>query len=117
MTRWDQSRWPSQWGAGREPVRLPSLSTTALPDEEDWRYQAACAGVDTDLFFPVGVGPEARAQTAQAKAMCARCPVRADCLEFALDTDQQFGVWGGLAEEEREALKKHRSYRLTKEAS
>lgn len=93
------------WGAGQEPVRLPSLSATALPEEDEWRYQAACAGEETDLFFPVGSSPAALAQASAAKKVCARCPVRVTCLEFALATGQA-GVWGGLTEEERRTMKR-----------
>jgi WhiB family redox-sensing transcriptional regulator len=94
------------WGAGQEPVRLPALSATAQPVEEEWRYDAACAGEETDLFFPVGQSADAIIQTSQAKAVCARCPVQTECLTFALDTGQNDGVWGGLAEDERRLLKR-----------
>ncbi len=71
---------------------------------------AACKGADSDLFF----GPDAefvtsrREREAQAKAICAACPVRPDCLTFALDTGQVYGVWGGLNEDERRALRRQR---------
>ncbi|GAA2732409.1 hypothetical protein GCM10010360_18520 [Streptomyces nogalater] len=109
MTSRDESRWPSMWGAGQEPVRLPSLCATAQPVEEEWRYDAACAGEETDLFFPVGTSADALIQTGQAKAVCARCPVRTECLSFALDTGQRDGVWGGLSETERRQLKRSRT--------
>jgi WhiB family redox-sensing transcriptional regulator len=94
------------WGAGQEPVRLPSLSATALPEEDDWRHEAACAGEETDLFFPVGFSPAALAQAHEAKQVCARCPVRLPCLQFALETGQDAGVWGGLTEEQRHTMKR-----------
>jgi WhiB family redox-sensing transcriptional regulator len=97
------------WGAGQEPVRLPSLSSTAQPVEEEWRYDAACAGMEHDLFFPVGQGADALIQTRQAKDVCDRCQVRDACLTFAIDTDQTDGVWGGLSETERRAFKRRRS--------
>jgi WhiB family redox-sensing transcriptional regulator len=100
----DESRWPSPWGAGQEAVRPPSLSATALPEDEEWRHRAACAGNPTNLFFPVGTSRDAIDQTEEAKAVCRPCPVRQACLAFALDTGQSEGVWGGLSEGERRAL-------------
>jgi WhiB family redox-sensing transcriptional regulator len=72
----------------------------------EWRAHAACADVDSRLFFPVGVTGPAVGQIAAAKAVCARCPVRAACLEFAVVTNQEYGVWGGTSEEERRALRR-----------
>lgn len=73
---------------------------------------AACKGEDPDLFFgPFAEFVTARQQReAKAKAICARCPARAECLEFALDTREAYGVWGGMNEDERRAmLRRHRS--------
>jgi WhiB family redox-sensing transcriptional regulator len=69
-----------------------------------WRFHARCADQDPDLFFPVGSSGPALRQTLRAKAVCAQCPVRSECLEWALDTGQPHGVWGGLDEQERESL-------------
>lgn len=71
----------------------------------DWRSHAACRQENPELFYPVGTTGPAVEQTLQAKAVCARCPVWKQCLAWALDTDQQFGVWGGSTEEERKALR------------
>ena len=68
-----------------------------------WRQEAACRDLDTSLFFPASdedAGP--------AKAVCATCPVRELCLEFALITRQDDGVWGGLDETERRRLRRRR---------
>ncbi|MEO7443575.1 MAG: WhiB family transcriptional regulator [Acidimicrobiales bacterium] len=70
---------------------------------QDWRAQAACRNSDVETFFPAtedGTGP--------AKAICATCPVQATCLEWALDTRQDEGVWGGLSESERRRLRRRR---------
>ena len=75
---------------------------------EDWRRAAACKDVDPDLFFPVGVTGPAIEHIASAKAVCATCPVQPDCLEFALTTNQEYGVWGGASEEERRAMRRAR---------
>jgi WhiB family transcriptional regulator, redox-sensing transcriptional regulator len=72
--------------------------------EADWRSRGACLSVDPELFFPLSsVGPAA-GQLTQAKSVCTRCPVRAECLDFALATRQVHGVWGGTSEEERRAV-------------
>jgi WhiB family transcriptional regulator, redox-sensing transcriptional regulator len=77
----------------------------------DWRAQGACQQEDPELFFPVtGTGP-ALVQLDQARAICRRCPVRAQCLSFALETAQDHGVWGGTSEDERRALRRNRRRR------
>ncbi|MFI5685090.1 WhiB family transcriptional regulator [Streptomyces sp. NPDC051636] len=78
---------------------------------DNWREHAACRHEDPDLFFPVGTTGPALLQERQAKAVCGRCPVRAQCLDWALDTGQTIGVWGGTAEAERRALKRRASSR------
>jgi WhiB family transcriptional regulator, redox-sensing transcriptional regulator len=72
----------------------------------DWRHFAECRGEDPELFFPVGTSGPAIAQANEAKAVCQRCPVAVECLEFALRTGQDSGVWGGMTKEERRALKR-----------
>jgi len=74
--------------------------------DDEWRARAACSDVDPDLFFPIGVTGPAIPQIAAAKAVCARCEVRAQCLEFAISTNQEYGIWGGASEEERRALRR-----------
>ena len=74
--------------------------------DDAWRARAACNTVDPDLFFPVGVTGPAVAQIAAAKAVCAGCDVRPECLEFAITTNQEYGIWGGTSEEERRALRR-----------
>lgn len=74
-----------------------------------WRDHAACRGQDPDLFFPIGTTGPAPAQLEQARAVCRRCPVQERCLEWALETDQTIGVWGGTTESERRALKRRRA--------
>jgi len=75
-------------------------------DERSWRRSAACRDVDPTLFFPVGVTGPAVPQIAEAKAVCRRCPVRLACLQYALVSYQEFGVWGGYDEEERRDLRR-----------
>jgi WhiB family transcriptional regulator, redox-sensing transcriptional regulator len=66
-----------------------------------WQAEAACRHLPTDLFFPVGRGARARAQTRLAKEICQACAVRSQCLAHALVSNARYGVFGGLAEEER----------------
>ncbi|GKQ35610.1 WhiB family transcriptional regulator [Streptomyces sp. A012304] len=73
---------------------------------DDWRQRAACRHEDPELFFPIGTSGPALMQTEQAKAVCRRCPVREPCLEWAMETDQTLGVWGGTSESERRAMKR-----------
>jgi len=71
----------------------------------EWWSLAACQHVDPDLFFPISASGPAGPQMAGAKAVCARCPVRRDCLRYALAAGSVQGVWGGLSEEERRLLR------------
>jgi len=65
----------------------------------------ACRDEDPELFFPIGSSGPALLQAAQAKAVCAGCPVRIDCLSYAIETGQAAGVWGGASEQERRAIR------------
>jgi WhiB family redox-sensing transcriptional regulator len=75
-------------------------------DVDDWRRRASCRDTDPDLFFPVGTTGPALDQIDAAKAVCRACEARDDCLEFALATNQEAGVWGATSEEERRKLRK-----------
>lgn len=74
----------------------------------DWCDGAACVGLDTELFFPLGMTGPALDQAERAKAVCAGCAVAGECLEWALVTGQQDGIWGGLTEDERRRLRRIR---------
>jgi WhiB family redox-sensing transcriptional regulator len=73
-------------------------------DAKRWQENANCMGVDPDLFFP-----ERGASTREAKAVCAGCEVRVECLEYALANGEKFGIWGGLSERERRRLRRQRA--------
>lgn len=84
---------------------------TAAPDwrvqDAGWQKDARCRGADVNLFF----GPtdferkrDRIAREARAKAICAQCPVRRECLDYALAMREPYGVWGGLNEHERRSL-------------
>ncbi|MER7926027.1 WhiB family transcriptional regulator [Streptomyces sp. NPDC096057] len=82
-----------------------------------WREKAACADVDPDLFFPIGNGGLTLFQISEAKAVCARCPVRERCLRWALDVGQVEGVWGGTTENERRAARRRSARKNTEPIS
>lgn len=84
---------------------MPSMAETALVGR-DWRHRAACLEEDPELFFPIGDSGPALVQIEEAKAVCRGCDVVETCLRWALDTGQDAGVWGGLSEAERRALKR-----------
>lgn len=75
-------------------------------NENDWRHRAACRDEDPELFFPVGNSGPALLQIADAKVVCRRCPVAKECLNWALESGQDAGVWGGMSEDERRALRR-----------
>jgi WhiB family redox-sensing transcriptional regulator len=86
-----------------------------LPDRlSDWLDDAACRGTDPELFFPDADTSTARAQVAAAKKTCRRCPVRGNCLSWALENGQEAGIWGGTTEEERRHLRRHPRSGLTR---
>jgi WhiB family redox-sensing transcriptional regulator len=72
---------------------------------EDWRGQGACLSADPELFFPISSRGASAPQIARARSVCASCPVRAQCLSFALSTHQH-GIWGGTTEDERKRLRR-----------
>lgn len=78
-----------------------------------WEARAACAGVDGQVFFaPDGERPpERESREAKAKAICARCPVRAQCLDYALSNSIKHGIWGGLNQDERVRERRRRARR------
>jgi WhiB family redox-sensing transcriptional regulator len=101
---------PDNWYV--DPVRLgvPGVRRVAdaevnLPDDEEnplaWQSDSLCAQTDPEAFFP-----EKGGSTRDAKKICASCEVRARCLEYALQNDERFGIWGGLSERERRKLRK-----------
>jgi WhiB family redox-sensing transcriptional regulator len=70
-------------------------------EELGWQERALCAQTDPEAFFP-----EKGGSTREAKRVCGGCEVRAECLGYALEHDERFGIWGGLSERERRRLKR-----------
>jgi WhiB family transcriptional regulator, redox-sensing transcriptional regulator len=69
-----------------------------------WRADAACRNLDTDIFFP-----DSESDAAPALEVCASCPVRTQCLDWAIATRQHDGVWGGTTESERKRIRRRRA--------
>jgi WhiB family transcriptional regulator, redox-sensing transcriptional regulator len=76
-----------------------------------WRDRALCRDTDPELFFPVGTTGTALTQIDRARQVCGECEVRSECLDFALETNQDSGIWGGLSEEERRVIRRQRALR------
>ncbi|MCY3785142.1 MAG: WhiB family transcriptional regulator [bacterium] len=72
--------------------------------QDAWKQSANCLGVDPDLFFP-----ERGASTKEAKRVCGACVVRQECLEYALENGEKFGIWGGMSERERRRVRRERA--------
>lgn len=93
-------------GAPVPPVPSPLAEVLSLVVPEStgpmgWQERALCAQTDPEAFFP-----EKGGSTREAKRVCTGCEVRAECLEYALDNDERFGIWGGLSERERRKLRR-----------
>ena len=67
----------------------------------DWRKTGACLAADPDLFFPVGAGAASAPEASRALSLCDNCPVKRQCLDFAIQTGETNGIWGGTTPEER----------------
>lgn len=93
--------------AGGGIIRVPKY-----PMPVGWAQgkDIACRGADTNLFYPVGTTGPADAQIKAAKAICARCEFREECLETALANGEE-GIWGGLTDDERQKLRQERRHR------
>jgi WhiB family redox-sensing transcriptional regulator len=92
----------------QELVIIPSRPAVAgngdeeVQSELEWQERALCAQTDPEAFFP-----EKGGSTREAKRVCMSCEVRVQCLDYALENDERFGIWGGLSERERRRVKKH----------
>ena len=82
-------------------TQLPAQRAALEAERRDWWRAAACQEADPELFFPVAPHGPGAGEIARAKAVCAGCQVRRECLQYALATRQLHGVWGGTTEDER----------------
>ena len=95
---------PDDWFL--DPVRLgvPGVRQQAAEEGENplaWQSDSLCAQTDPEAFFP-----EKGGSTRDAKKICSSCEARQRCLDYALENDERFGIWGGLSERERRKLRK-----------
>jgi WhiB family redox-sensing transcriptional regulator len=90
--------------AGGRECNMAFVDILSGMEDRGWQSRANCMGVDPDLFFP-----ERGASTREAKEVCRGCVAREDCLEYALDNGEKFGIWGGMSERERRRLRRARA--------
>jgi WhiB family redox-sensing transcriptional regulator len=93
---------PEDWFV--DPVHLGVPGVRRVTDDDNalsWQADSLCAQTDPEAFFP-----EKGGSTRDAKKICSSCEVRSQCLEYALQNDERFGIWGGLSERERRKLRK-----------
>ena len=103
MTSSIRGQVPGDWFV--DPVKL-GVPGVRRPVEDDdsplaWQVDALCAQTDPEAFFP-----EKGGSTRDAKRVCTSCEVKSECLEYALQNDERFGIWGGLSERERRRLRR-----------
>ena len=92
---------PDARGGGSSTVEALEAELAVVDAVVSWQDRALCAETDPEAFFP-----EKGGSTREAKKICVQCPVRAECLEYALANDERFGIWGGLSERERRRLRR-----------
>jgi WhiB family redox-sensing transcriptional regulator len=93
---------------GREPSEdrhYPDVDVDLLPPNPSppdfWQERAACFGVDPDVFFPIS-----EEEAGPALMFCTACPIKEECLAWALKNGERYGVWGGLTEQQRRRLQR-----------
>ena len=96
------------------PVATRALAPRPVADEWEWQYEGACRSMDPEMFFhPDGErGPRRRNRENAAKAVCASCPVMKICRDQAIALQEPYGIWGGLSEDDREAILNRRGVAL-----
>ncbi|WP_081317242.1 WhiB family transcriptional regulator [Microbacterium testaceum] len=104
MTSQYRSGVPDNWFVDPIDLGVPGVRRDIDAVEENtlaWQTDALCAQTDPEAFFP-----EKGGSTRDAKRICTSCDVKSECLEYALQNDERFGIWGGLSERERRKLKR-----------
>ena len=95
---------PDNWFVDPVDLGVPGVRRDIDGVDENtlaWQTDALCAQTDPEAFFP-----EKGGSTRDAKRICTSCDVKSECLEYALQNDERFGIWGGLSERERRKLKR-----------
>jgi WhiB family redox-sensing transcriptional regulator len=92
---------PGDWAI--DPVVRGVVGSQELVEDNPlaWQVDSLCAQTDPEAFFP-----EKGGSTRDAKRICAECTVSSECLEYALQNDERFGIWGGLSERERRKFRR-----------
>ena len=98
-------------------MSIPASNLALATADDLWRDHARCRDTDPELFFPVGTTGYALLQIARAKEVCGQCPVQNDCLDYALETNQDSGIWGGTSEEERRNIRRRLAREKTASAA
>lgn len=95
----------------------PTINIKAMEASWVWQVNGACRDMDSNLFYYEDQerGPAKEARIAKAKAVCQGCSVKTECLEFALEINERYGIWGGLTEEERQSVKRRRQRQQAKQ--
>jgi WhiB family redox-sensing transcriptional regulator len=104
--RFGPGGWLREGRCALTEVIVPPAGVIGVVSADDvealgWQDRALCAQTDPEAFFP-----EKGGSTREAKKVCRSCEVRAECLEYALEHDERFGIWGGMSERERRRLKR-----------
>lgn len=94
-------RVPDNWFVDIIRLGVAGAHSTEEESALAWQADALCAQTDPEAFFP-----EKGGSTREAKKICSGCDVKAECLDYALENDFRFGIWGGLSERERRKLKR-----------
>lgn len=94
---------PADWHVDPVFLGVPGVRDSAVEDDTrlSWQADSLCAQTDPEAFFP-----EKGGSTREAKRICGSCQVKGECLEYALENDERYGIWGGLSERERRKLRK-----------
>ncbi|MFF8817349.1 MULTISPECIES: WhiB family transcriptional regulator [Leucobacter] len=92
---------PGDWFVDPVFLGTPGIRRQAEDEALAWQSDALCAQTDPESFFP-----EKGGSTREAKRICETCEVRSECLDYALENDERFGIWGGLSERERRKLRR-----------
>lgn len=105
----DTSQWAPDADAqpayfSRNTARNQTFVWTVESEPDPWKELGNCLGVDPELFFP-----ERGASTKEAKEVCRGCEVRERCLEYAMDSGEKHGIWGGMSERQRRRLRRERA--------
>lgn len=84
---------------------MSGVRQTPLLVPGDWVHDAACAPHPKEWWFPDGDRRTIWHQSARAKTICNTCPVREECLAYAIENDERYGIWGGTSQRERRRLR------------